>query len=88
MPVCGVFPVVAALATGYVLIVQVAQKPHLPLCASFVTAPIGLVSSILLTLKWGLAGAVASMLLTRTAGAAMAWYMCATRIPGALHELD
>ena len=64
IPIQGLVPVFAALASGYSLTLRAAQRPRLYLVTVAVQAPVGLLSSVVLMNIWGLTGAALSSVLT------------------------
>jgi len=60
----GLVAVFTALSTGFSLILRAIQKPQIYLIIGIVTSVVGLSSALILTWKWGVAGAAASLVLT------------------------
>jgi O-antigen/teichoic acid export membrane protein len=64
LPVIALIPAANAFSTGYSMALRASQKPHFDLLSNAVVAPIAFISAGLFIYWWGLAGAVASMLLS------------------------
>jgi len=66
--ILGLLAVFTALSTGFSLILRAIQKPQTYLIVGIVTSVVGLSSAFILTWKWGVTGAAASLALTYFAG--------------------
>ena len=61
IPILGLAPVCAGLATGFSMAVRASQKPHLDLVANLISAPVGLITAAMFIRRWGLNGAAFSL---------------------------
>jgi len=75
IPVLGLLPVFAALATGPSIVLQAMQKPQHYLIRGALTAPVGITSALLFTHWWGLTGMAASMVLTYATATLATWWL-------------
>ena len=82
IPVFGLVPVFTALSTGYSLILRAAEKPQHFLIVGSVTAPLSVVSGIVFTRVWGLAGTSASIVLASAVTAVVTYCICQAWVPG------
>jgi O-antigen/teichoic acid export membrane protein len=64
MPLLALIPVFTGLAMGYSMALRASQKPYFDLIANVFAAPVAIVSALVFMHWWGIAGAVASMLLS------------------------
>jgi O-antigen/teichoic acid export membrane protein len=64
IPILGVVPIFAAVTAGYALALRAIQKPQFYLFYGAIVAPVGLITGILFTNYWGLAGASLSLVVT------------------------
>jgi O-antigen/teichoic acid export membrane protein len=64
MPLLALTPVFTGLAMGYSMALRASQKPYFDLIANIFAAPVAIVSAIVFMHWWGIAGAVASLLLS------------------------
>lgn len=69
VPLMGVIGIIVAVTAGYSLVLRAAQRPQHHLFAIGITAPVALVSALMFTWLWGLAGAAASLILSYGTGA-------------------
>jgi len=64
MAVFALMPVCTGLATGYSMALRASQKPYFDLISNAFAAPVAVVTAFLFMHRWGIAGAVASMVLS------------------------
>jgi O-antigen/teichoic acid export membrane protein len=64
MPLLALMPVFTGLAMGYSMALRASQKPYFDLIANMFAAPVAIVSAVVFMHWWGIAGAVASLLLS------------------------
>lgn len=76
IPVFGLVPVFAALASGYATELRAAQRPDRELLATALTIPVGLASALAMTAAWGVAGAAISLVLTYAASGMLLYILC------------
>jgi O-antigen/teichoic acid export membrane protein len=81
IPVFGLTGVMVALNTGYSLVLRAAQRPRLHLVASAISGSVGLLTAILFTWIWGLAGAAASLLILYAVAAGTMYHCYRTALP-------
>jgi O-antigen/teichoic acid export membrane protein len=61
IPVLALVPVFTGFALGFSMALRAAKKPHLDLLANALSAPVGLISAVVLIRFWGVGGAAFSM---------------------------
>jgi len=81
IPILGFVPVFTALSTGYSLILRAAEKPQHFLIVGSITAPVSVISGIVFTRVWGLAGTSASIVLASAVTAVVTYGICQAWIP-------
>lgn len=64
LPLLGIWPVCAAVGSGFSLILRALQKPHFFAYVSAAVIPFGLISAYLLTRFWGIGGTALSIVLS------------------------
>ncbi len=74
IPLLGLVPIFVGLSAGYSLVLRAIQKPKFHLIATAGSVPVALVSAVLFTYRWGIAGAAASLVVTSAASATLSWY--------------
>lgn len=71
IPLLSLVPVCTGFSTGYSMALRASQKPQFDLLANSVSAPVAVVSAVLLIRWWGMGGAAASTVLGFAAYAAV-----------------
>ena len=64
MPLLALMPVFSGVAMGYSMALRASRKPYFDLIANLFAAPVAIVSALVFMPWWGIAGAIASMLLS------------------------
>lgn len=64
IPMFALIPVCSGFAMGYSMALRASQKPHFDLLSNSLAAPMGILSCIIFLHLWGIAGAVASTVLS------------------------
>ncbi len=77
IPILGLVPVCAALATGLSMALRASQKPHFDLLANAVAAPVGVLTAVIFIKLWGVGGAATSLVAGFATYAAV--YFCSYR---------
>jgi O-antigen/teichoic acid export membrane protein len=75
IPWAGMIPVLTAIGTGFSVMLRAIQKPQHFLIVGLVTAPVGLLTSILLIPAFNVAGSIASIVLTGVATVLITVYL-------------
>jgi O-antigen/teichoic acid export membrane protein len=64
MPILCLIPVANGVAMGFSMALRASQKPRFDLISNLFAAPVAILSAVFFMHVWGLAGAVASMVLS------------------------
>ncbi len=64
IPLLALIPLVNGISAGYSMALRASQQPHFDLLSNAFAAPIAVVSTIIFTHKWGIAGAALSMVVS------------------------
>lgn len=81
IPVLGLIPVFEAWSNGYSLVLRAIQKPQHILVVFLVAAPVGFISSVVLTKGYGIGGAAASSVLTLGVSTLVTFYLYRVMFP-------
>lgn len=95
IPWAGLIPVLTAIATGFSVMLRAIQKPQQFLIVGLAAAPVGFLTSVILIPAFGLAGSIASFVLTGVATVLISVFLYilwfpkeGTTIPGHGEEVD
>jgi Na+-driven multidrug efflux pump len=82
IPVFSLIPVLAALTSGFSLVLRAAQKPRHYLISTLIVTPLSIAVCVGAVMIWGVPGAAISSVVSCALMTIVSWRLCAMWVPG------